>query len=69
MKRGKWKLLPDFNDNQKSNLITPKLINKDVLVCNGHLKREYKFKAEHIGKKIGEMVQTKNVPMYKKKIK
>lgn len=58
--RSKWKLPPDFNDdNIRSRIITPKMVNQELLVYNGKKIKRIQLKVKHVGSRIGDIVHTK----------
>ena len=67
MRRGKWKLISDFNDNIRSRIITPEMINKKFTISNGMKDKVIKVKTDHVGFRFGDLVHSKSTAFYKKK--
>lgn len=67
MKRSKWKIISDFNDNIRSNIITPKMINKEYNIHNGNKYKQIKIKTDHVGFRFGDIYHSKSTAFYKKK--
>lgn len=67
MKRSKWKIIPDFNNNIRSCIITPNMINKEFNISNGNKNKIINIKSEHVGFRFGDIIHSKSNAFYKKK--
>jgi len=74
MSRSKWKPVYSRETGSKGEVsndstVKPEYINKTVLAHTGNKWKPVYITSKHIGYKIGELVMTKVIPVYKKKSK
>ena len=64
--RSTWKLPPEIDDNIRSKLISPLMINDELHVYNGKQFKTIKIEVKHVGCRIGDLIHTKLTAFYKK---
>lgn len=69
MKRSKWKAFQLTDQEQRSKLITPDMVNQNIKISNGKHDRIVKITVEHVNHKLGDFSHSKITPRFKKKHK
>jgi ribosomal protein S19 len=59
--------MSDFNDNLRSRIITPEMINNSFNINNGNKNKLITIKADHVGFRLGDIVHSKATAFYKKR--
>lgn len=67
MKRSKWKIIPNFNDNLRDRIITPNMINKQYNIHMGNKYKLVTIKSNQVGYKLGDFAHSKHSAIYKSK--